>query len=116
MLLVSWERLCSARLGSVPPRSRTASSPLHLKEAVSPWQPERTCAPSPGSPMLGLGWAGLGLYVRTHERVFCAHTQKKNPTHIGGSLAAACVPPFDASLSFSRCNVCVCVCVHQVQT
>ena len=87
MLVVGAPLLCS-----VPPGSHSAS-PLHLKEAMSPWQPQRTCACLPAR--------RAGPYVCTHECVLRKHI---------GSSRAACVPPSDASLSFSR-GVCVCVSV-----
>ncbi len=85
-----WERLCSALLCSVPPGSHTAS-PLDLKEAMSPWQPERTCARLPAH--------RAGLYVCMHECVL--------RKHIGSSPLCVCL-----RLMRHCHSVGVCVCVN----
>lgn len=70
----------SALLCSVPPGSHTAS-PLHLKEAMSPWQPERICARLPAR--------RAGLYVCMHQCVLREHIGS-SPLHVCLHLMRDC--------------------------
>lgn len=81
----------SALLCSVPPGSHTASS-LHLKEAMSPWQPQRFCARLPAR--------RAGPYVCMHECVL--------RVHIGSSLLHVCLC---VMRDCGSVRVCMCVSV-----
>lgn len=79
----------SALLCSVPPGSHS-TSPLHLKEATSPWQRARICTRFPAH--------RAGLYVRMHECVVRKHIGS-SPLHVCLRLKCNC----------RSVGVCVCV-------